>query len=169
MSVASFRVGPRSRVDMEPLLSLTLREPRRAYQPGEELEWEYQVDAVEADRIQAVESSVLWYAEGKGDEDMAVHYFERRVPADDPEGDLRPMRRVRVTLPNSPLSYPGALFSIRWCVRVRVFYSRGKERNRMVSIDHPFQLGAVPAATPVPDPEPEDAASEVAVEDEGIG
>ena len=167
MSVA-FRAGSRSRVDMEPLLSLTLREPRRAYQPGEELEWEYQIDAVEADRIQAVESSVLWYAEGKGDEDMAVHYFERRVPADDPEGDLRPMRRVRVTLPNSPLSYPGALFSIRWCVRVRVFYSRGKERNRMVSIDHPFQLGAVPPATPVPEPEPEKVASEL-VEDEGIG
>jgi hypothetical protein len=154
---------------MEPLLSLTLRELRRAYQPGEELEWEYQIDAVEADRVQAVESSVLWYAEGKGDEDMAVHYFERRVPADDPEGDLRPMRRVRVTLPNSPLSYPGALFAIRWCVRVRVFYSRGKERNRMVSIDHPFQLGSVPPATPVPEPEAEDVASQLAVDDEGIG
>lgn len=169
MTVASFRAGSRRLVDMEPLLSLTLREPRRAYQPGEELEWEYQIDAVEADRIQAVESSVLWYAEGKGDEDMAVHYFERRVPADDPEGDLRPMRRVRVTLPNSPLSYPGALFSIRWCVRVRLFYSRGKERNRMVSIDHPFQLGFVPPARPVPEPETEDPESQVVVEDEGIG
>jgi hypothetical protein len=126
---------------MEPLISLTLRDPRRIFQPGDELECEYQIDAVPAEEIQAIEASVLWYTEGKGDEDLAVHYFERRVPGDAENGDLRPLRRFHSRLPNSPLSYNGAIVKIRWCVRVRLFLRRGKE----VIFERPFQLGSVPA------------------------
>ena len=108
------------------------------YHPGDELECEYQIDAVEADEIQAIEASVLWYTEGKGDEDLAVHFFERRTPADTEDGDLRPLHRFRTYLPNSPLSYSGSIVKIRWCARVRLFLRRGKE----LFFEQPFILGA---------------------------
>jgi hypothetical protein len=106
---------------MEPLLSLQIADPRRIYQPGDELEWECQIDAVDPKEIQAVETSVLWYTEGKGDEDLGVHYFNRRVPSDSETGDLRPMHRFTTILPNSPLSYSGKIVKVRWCARVRLF------------------------------------------------
>ena len=37
------------------------------------------------------------------------------------------MRRVRTRLPNSPLSYSGAILCIRWCVRLRLFLRRGRD------------------------------------------
>jgi hypothetical protein len=127
---------------MEPLISLCLVGPRRNYAAGDELVAEYQLDAVLADEVQAVEASVLWYTEGKGEEDMGVHFFERRLPADTEDGDLRALRRFRTTLPSSPLSYAGAIFTIRWCVRVRLFLRRGREYLQ----EQPFTLGSVPAA-----------------------
>ena len=141
---------------MEPLISLGLRRPKEVYDPGEILEFEYQLDAIEPDEIQAVEASVLWYTEGKGDEDLAVHFFERRVPSEAEGGDLCPLRQIATELPQSPLSYDGAIVKIRWCVRVRAFLKRGKE----TFLEVPFQLGRVPApALPAP-------AAEVKVGDE---
>ena len=127
---------------MEPLLSLQLRNPRHVYYPGEELECECQVDAVEISEIQAVETSVLWYTEGKGDEDLGVHFFERRVPSDVDNGDLRILHRFTTVLPSSPLSYPGEIVKVRWCVRVRLFLRRGKE----LFFEQPFVLGSVAAS-----------------------
>jgi hypothetical protein len=127
---------------MEPLISLCLVGPRRSYAAGDELVAEYQLDAVLADEVQAVEASVLWHTEGKGEEDMGVHFFERRLPGDAEDGDLRPLRRFRTTLPSSPLSYSGAIFTIRWSVRVRLFLRRGREYLQ----EQPFTLGSVPAA-----------------------
>lgn len=127
---------------MEPLISLCLIGPRRSYAAGEELVAEYQLDAVLPEEVQAVEASVLWYTEGKGEEDMGVYFFERRLPSDNPDGDLRELRRFRTTLPSSPLSYSGAIFTIRWCVRVRLFLRRGREYLQ----EQPFTLGSVPAA-----------------------
>ncbi len=124
---------------MEPLLSLQIAEPRRIYQPGDELECECQIDAVDAKEIQAVETSVLWYTEGKGDEDLGVHYFNRRVPADCENRDLRPMHRFKTVLPNSPLSYSGKIVKVRWCARVRLFLKKGKE----LYFEQPFWLGGV--------------------------
>jgi hypothetical protein len=31
----------------------------------------------------------MWQTEGKGEEDLAVHAFQRRVATDAPDGDLR--------------------------------------------------------------------------------
>ena len=126
----------------EPLISIRLTDPRREYAPGETLVGVYQVDAPEATKLAAVEASVLWHTLGKGDEDMSVHYFERRSPADVAEGDLRQMWRFETVLPNSPLSYDGAILKIAWCVRVRVFLERGKETAAELS----FRLGRVPRA-----------------------
>ncbi len=127
---------------MEPLISLCLAGQKRQFSAGDELVCEYQFDAVGRDEIQAAEASVLWYTEGKGDEDLGVHYFERRLPADADEGDLRPMRRLRVTLPSSPLTYRGAIFKVLWCIRIRLFLRSGKD----LCCEMPFVLGAVPAA-----------------------
>ena len=134
---------------MEPLVSIRLRNQHRPYQPGEELHCEYQLDAVDAADIQSIEASVLWHTEGKGDEDMGVHYFERFAPGDVDGWDLRSLRVFHTALPNSPLTYPGVTVKIRWCVRVRAFLRRGKE----VFFEQPFVLGNVPPAIPVLPPE----------------
>jgi hypothetical protein len=126
----------------DPLISVTLANNQKIFSPGEELVCEYQVDAIDAAEILAVEASVLWHTQGKGEEDLGVHYFERRIPAEVEDNDLRPMRRFRTRLPNSPLSYHGAICSVRWCVRIRLFLKRGRE----LYYDYPFQVGTVPAA-----------------------
>jgi hypothetical protein len=131
---------------LEPLLSICLIGSKRSFSAGDELVCEYQIDAIDPADIQAVEASIVWYTEGKGEEDMGVHFFERRLPGDADDGDLRPMRRLRTRLPNSPLSYTGAILSIRWCVRLRLFARRGRE----FVVEQPFTLGSVPIVLPHP-------------------
>ncbi len=134
---------------MKPLISLQLSDARREFEPGDELECRYQVDAVDPRDVQAVEVSVLWRTEGKGEEDMAVHFFRRRVPADVPESDLCALDSFRTILPNSPLSYDGAIVKLLWCVRARVFVKGGKDAHAELR----FRLGRVPVAQRV-DPPP---------------
>ncbi|HEX3999362.1 MAG TPA: hypothetical protein VHX65_12495 [Pirellulales bacterium] len=129
----------------EPLCSIVLDKSQRIHQPGEMLRGEYQIDAVDPADILAVELSVLWYTEGKGDEDLAVHYFERHTPDDGGPPMLHELHRFEVVLPNSPLSYEGVLIKLRWCVRLRVFLRQGKD----VIAERDFQLGEVPYARPV--------------------
>lgn len=126
---------------MEPLISMNILKHEKVFEPGEVLEWEFQIDAVEKNAVQAVEASVLWYTEGKGDEDMGVHFFERFVSSELEEGaDLRQLRRFETVLPSSPLSYSGVILKVRWCARVRAFLGRGKQ----TFLEQPFQLGHVP-------------------------
>lgn len=129
---------------MEPLVGVRLREPRGIYSPGDLLRCQYQIDAVNRNQLAAVEASVLWYTEGKGDEDMGVHFFERRTPADCPDHDLRCLHAFDTVLPNSPLSYHGVIVKIRWCARVRVFLKGGRE----CVAEKRFEL-ACPAPEPV--------------------
>lgn len=126
---------------MTPLISIRLDQPHRAYQGGEEIQCQYQVDRVELDQLQAVEASLLWYTEGKGEEDLGVHYFERNTPSPaDP--DIRPLRQFTTTLPGSPLSYEGIIIKIQWCARVRVFLQDGSTYTH----DQAFLLGKTPVA-----------------------
>jgi hypothetical protein len=117
----------------------------RAYQPGETLSGECRLEAVPADALKAIELSVLWYTEGKGDEDLAVHDFQR-IAADGGQ-PLDPQRPIHfsTTLPNSPLSYDGQIVKVRWCVRVRVFLTHG----RRLFGQHVFRLGNIPPAKAV--------------------
>jgi hypothetical protein len=85
---------------------------------------------------------VLWYTAGKGEEDMAVHHFERIVDESSRPLDLRVPRRFATALPASPLSYDGQIVKVCWCVRLRLFLPQGQE---MVS-ETAFRLGNVPAA-----------------------
>jgi hypothetical protein len=138
----------------EPLLSLCLEGGQRHFAAGDEMVCEYQVDAVDPADIQAIEASIIWFTEGKGEEDMGVHFFERRLPSGVDDGDLRPMRTLRTRLPNSPLSYSGAILNIRWCVRLRLFLRRGRE----ILVEQPFTLGSVPPVLPAVLMEPEQLA-----------
>ena len=60
---------------IEPLLSLCIAGQERQFGPNDELVCEYQIDAVDPADIQAVEASVLWYTECKGEDDLGVHFF----------------------------------------------------------------------------------------------
>jgi len=128
-----------------PAITLTLHESRRVYRPGEKLSGQYYIEAVEGTETVAVEISVLWHTEGKGDEDIAVHFFDRVSQDERAVLDFRQPRVFSTVLPNSPLSYEGVLIKIRWCVRLRVFLSRGKQ----IVEERSFQLGEVPPARAV--------------------
>lgn len=121
---------------LEPLIAVRICTPTGVFHPGDTIRCEYQIDAVQPAEIQAIEVSVLWYTEGKGDEDLGVHYFERMTPSDSVDGDLRQLHCLQTLLPPSPLSYNGFLVKIRWCVRVRLFWGRGKQMH----VDRGFQL-----------------------------
>jgi hypothetical protein len=132
-----------------PLVSIKIDNRQAAHAPGESLTGEYQIDAVEPAELRALELSVLWYTEGKGDEDLGIHYFERRTDEDnDDAAPLTELRKFSVALPASPLSYDGVLIKLRWCVRVRVFLKSGKH----FFAELPFRLGFVPDARAVEPP-----------------
>ena len=126
---------------MEPLISIRLDRPQRAYQSGEEIHCQYQVDRVEPSQLQAVEASLLWYTEGKGEEDLGIHYFQRNIPTAD-EPDIRALQQFQTMLPGSPLSYEGIIIKIQWCARVRVFLQDGSTYTQ----DQAFLLGKTPVA-----------------------
>ena len=60
--------------------------------PGATLSGDYRIDCVERGNLQAIEVSVLWHSEGKGDEDLAVHEFWRK-DADGAEAGRSPAAR----------------------------------------------------------------------------
>ena len=91
------------------------------YQPGETLRGQFSLEGVAPREVRAIELSVLWHTEGKGDEDMSVHFFERIERPNGERLDFRQPRHFSTVLPNSPLSYIGMIVKICWCVRVRVF------------------------------------------------
>ncbi|MFT5523247.1 MAG: hypothetical protein ACI9HK_001193, partial [Pirellulaceae bacterium] len=84
---------------MDPLISIQLVSRREVYHSGDKLQFDVQIDAIKPEEIVAVESSVMWYTAGKGDEDIGVHFFERLTPPDAEDGDLRPWRQLATVLP----------------------------------------------------------------------
>jgi len=124
----------------EPSVAIVLDGAGRIYRPGDTFSGRYWIESLDAEQIRAIEASVLWHTEGKGDEDMAVHEFRRRDAERELPFDPRRTERFSTTLPNSPLSYDGRLVKLRWCVRVRVLLHRGKD---LVG-EKGFQLGDVP-------------------------
>jgi hypothetical protein len=130
----------------EPTVVIRLDGDGSVYQPGETLAGQYWIDARDADQVKAVEVSVLWHSEGKGDEDMAVHEFSRREADGTAAVDFGRPERFATILPKSPLSYEGQMIKLRWCVRVRAFFQRGRE----VVGERQFQLGNVPPVRPRP-------------------
>ncbi len=124
----------------EPHVTIRLDANGRIYRPGETLAGEYRLNSFDPEEIRAVEVSVLWHTEGKGDEDLAVHDFHRLAPENGQRVELLRPGRFSTRLPNSPLSYNGLIVKVRWCVRVRVFLTRGRELVGQKT----FRLGEVP-------------------------
>lgn len=119
-------------------MNVTLCRDDGRYDAGGQLSARWRISRVPLERVQCMEISVLWHTEGKGDEDLQVHHFQRL------EGDR--LRRVglgtdqslRCRLPGTPLSYCGRLIRIRWCIRLRLFMSDGRE----IVAEQPFHLVA---------------------------
>ncbi|NBP25077.1 MAG: hypothetical protein EBU81_11115 [Proteobacteria bacterium] len=113
----------------------------RVYPPEHELMARYDVEGIHPESIRALERSVVWYTEGKGEEDLFVHHFERLDDDPLPAGEF-PSGMITVRLPASPLSYEGVIVKIRWCVRIRLFFASGRD---FVS-EHVFDLGDIAPA-----------------------
>jgi hypothetical protein len=112
------------------------------YMPGDTLDFEYRVVNVDYASIVAVEASVVWVTEGKGSEDLGVHFFQRLSGNSLAAIDWSIAQCVKCPLPCSPLSYEGALLKISWCVRVRFYFSDGTE----LMAQQPFYLGTITKA-----------------------
>lgn len=133
--------GEGGRQDLRVLLQFCRAD--RRYEPLAALRVRYEVEGLSDDQPRAVEHSVLWYTEGKGEEDMGVHFFERlteraSLPPEAAAGTFTTL------LPPSPLSYEGVIVKIRWCARVRLFFSGGRD---FVS-EYVFEMGRIPPARP---------------------
>lgn len=101
--------------------------------------------------VRAAELSVVWYTAGKGEEDFAVHHFERHIDDSARPLDLRVPRRFTTKLPPSPLSYDGEVVKVCWCVRLRLFFPQIQDTVAEI----PFRLGSVAAGAQVAADEPE--------------
>lgn len=124
-----------------PRVTTQFDRPARDYEPQQHLSVRYRIEGIDGAVITAVERSVLWYTEGKGEEDLGIHLFERIEDAPDLEAVV-PDGTFLARLPTSPLSYEGVIVKVRWCVRVRLFFAGGKD---FVS-EHVFDMGRVPPA-----------------------
>ncbi|NBT13494.1 MAG: hypothetical protein EBS56_07925 [Planctomycetia bacterium] len=122
-----------------PKVGVHFDHPDRTYAPQDSLTAAYEVEGVAVADIRAIERSVVWYTEGKGEEDLGVHHFDRLEGAAALRAAL-PAGSVSLRLPPSPLSYEGVVVKIRWCVRIRLFFTAGRD---YVS-EHVFDLGDVP-------------------------
>src|SRR5581483_1950579 len=61
----------------DPQIVISLEGDRHDFQPGDTLAAQYSISGLEQVEPKSLEVSVLWYTEGKGDEDLGVHYFDR--------------------------------------------------------------------------------------------
>ena len=124
-----------------PQVNLQFDRADRHYEPRAEVLARYACVGFDADAVQAVERSMVWYTEGKGEEDLGVHWFDR-LEGEEQLGQALPNGAFAVRLPASPLSYEGVIVKVRWCVRVRVFFVGGRD---FVS-EHVFDVGDIPPA-----------------------
>ena len=109
------------------------------YMSHDILECEYRISNIHQNTISALEVSVVWLTEGKGTEDLGVHFFQRLTGNSLAASDWSLPQKVQVPLPDSPLSYEGKLLKISWCVRVRFYLNDGTE----LVAQQPFYLGTV--------------------------
>lgn len=119
-------------------MNLSLCREDGRYRAGGTLTAKWRVRRVPIDQVQGIEVSVLWYTEGKGDEDFAVHHFHRAGAEQLRRSGLSDERSLNCCLPATPLSYQGRLISIRWCIRLRLFLDDGRE----IVAEQPFHLVA---------------------------
>ncbi|MDZ4851060.1 MAG: hypothetical protein SGI77_17370 [Pirellulaceae bacterium] len=109
------------------------------YMPGDELVFQYKLVSIDPTAILAIEASVVWFTEGKGNEDLGVHFFQRLTREAITDRDFSQPQLISTLLPESPISYEGRLLKIRWCIRVRLYLNDGTD----LVAQEPFYLGTV--------------------------
>ena len=119
-------------------MNVTLCREDGVYEAGRELAARWRIRRVSIDDIQSVEVSVMWHTEGKGDEDLHVHHFHRIGESQIRRIGLADQQSLNCKLPASPLSYHGHLIHLRWCLRLRLFLTDGRE----ILAEQPFHLVA---------------------------
>jgi len=130
-----------------PTVQIEFKNDIRAFMPADFLICEYGVELLPEHDISAIETSVVWLTEGKGDTDIGVHFFERRQSNAITNETFQQKQRLSTVLPSSPLSYEGKVLSIRWCVRVRIFLADGTH----TTVDEYLTLGKVGSHTEIAD------------------
>jgi hypothetical protein len=132
-----------------PAITVQFDHPDRRYEPGEGVVVRYTIQGLGDERLRAVEHSILWYTEGKGEEDLGIQFFDR-VAGEPAATTADGAVSFGTRLPASPLSYEGVIVKIRWCARIRLFFVAARD---FVS-EHVFEMGTLPPARPVGGEEP---------------
>ena len=122
--------------ETQPAVNLSLCSDDGVYQVGDPLTAKWRISRIPLDEVHSLEASVLWYSEGKGDEDLHVHHFHRLADEQLRQHGLSDEQSTHCLLPATPLSYQGQLISLRWGVRVRIFLADGRE----IVAEQPFHL-----------------------------
>jgi hypothetical protein len=134
-----------------PSVLIELDEHPGFFHPGQAISGRYRLNpSGSPPEIQALEWSIAWATEGKGDEDQGIHAIET---IREPEGGVpKPdqWRRFEAILPRSPLSYEGQIVKVLWRVRVRALF--GEKREWVGEL--PFRLGNVDRAPEKKDKSP---------------
>lgn len=83
----------------------------------------------------------MWVTEGKGDQDIGLHYFDRLAVGDLGRTVGSPIEySIMTRLPSTPQSYRGEILKIEWMVKVRVFANDDSE----YTFTFPFRLVGTP-------------------------
>jgi len=105
-------------------LTIQLEQNKTAFQPGDVVagtaHWQLEGQA------RQVELRLLWYTQGKGDEDAGlVETMTFEQPG------LSDRRSFRFTLPNGPYSFSGSLISLTWALELSVRAGDNCERKEI--------------------------------------
>ncbi|MEO1530073.1 MAG: hypothetical protein AAFX06_32105, partial [Planctomycetota bacterium] len=93
-------------------MSISLCSEDGKYQGGTSLNAKWRVSRITLDSLTAIEISVIWYTEGKGDQDLHVHHFERLSESQIRRSGLADEQSLSCELPPTPLSYSGRLIRL---------------------------------------------------------
>lgn len=119
-------------------MRLSLCNEDGVYEAASALTAQWRISRVPRDEMQSLEISVLWHTEGKGDEDLHVHHFQRITETQLRRLNTSENQSIECVLPATPLSYHGLLIRLTWCVRLRLYLTGGRE----IVTEQPFYLVA---------------------------
>jgi hypothetical protein len=109
-------------------LSITLDGERTAYEPGDRVRGT--VSWMVEGEPESVEAHLLWYTEGKGDQDVAVVATAALPAAAEGSAELD------LQLPIGPWSFSGKLVSLLWAVELAVEPGIAATRQPIVVAPH---------------------------------
>ena len=102
--------------------------------PGQRIRGGFRLKHEEPLPVKRVETSLLWYTAGKGNQDEEIIWHQTTA-----ENDVLDAQRAipfEAELPERPWSYAGKLIKINWVIRARIFPENGEE----IAADYRFQL-----------------------------